>query len=289
MDIWRIIVEKHGVVSLLDMLEFAAKDFAEISYTFGIILGESNKLFSQDPNVLGNALGQLLVHASHLGLDVTTQHLISLIGEMCKENPENLKHFQGTNKMVFTAPIDTARMLYHIESLHSTMLAELGSSVFKAVPKERKAYCDPKWLAETEIPTKFPTSLTEFQRAGNCYAFGQPTACVFHSMRALEPCLNALAGYFGVSFSQENWQKVIQEIETKVRCLGNQAKSQKKLEDEKFFGGATAELYFVKNAWRNHVAHTRDSYGDDEAFRVMQHAVQFVESLCPRLGEPSVL
>ncbi len=282
-----MIVEKQGVVSLLDMLNFAAHDFVEISYKFGIVLGESKRLLSQDPDILGNSFGQLLVHASHLGLDVTTQHLISLIEEMCKKNPENVKHFMETKELVFSGPIDAERTLYHIESLYSTMLAELGSSVFKAVPKERKTYCDPRWLAETETPTKFPTSFTEFQRAGNCYAFGQPTACVFHSMRALEPCLNSLADHFGISFSQENWQKVIQEIETKVRSLGNQPKSQQKLEDEKFFGNATAQLYFIKNAWRNHVAHTRDSYSDDEALRVMQHTVRFVESLCPKLSEPT--
>ena len=62
-------------------------------------------------------------------------------------------------------------------------------------------------------------------------------------------------------------------------------KSAQKSEDEKFFGAATAHLYFVKNAWRNHVAHTRDSYSDGEALKVMQRTADFVESLCGRLSE----
>jgi hypothetical protein len=104
-------------------------------------------------------------------------------------------------------------------------------------------------------------------------------------MRSLEPALSALAAPFGVSASHDNWQNIIEQIESKARNLGQQPKSQQKIDDETFYGGATSHLYFVKNAWRNHVAHTRDSYSDDEAVKIMQRSLEFVESLCPRLHE----
>jgi hypothetical protein len=104
-------------------------------------------------------------------------------------------------------------------------------------------------------------------------------------MRALESGLTALAKPFNVSSAHENWQNIIEQIESAVRALGNQTKSQQKIDDEKFFGAAVSHLYFVKNAWRNHVAHARDNYGDDEALRILQHSQEFIESLCPRLQE----
>jgi hypothetical protein len=105
-------------------------------------------------------------------------------------------------------------------------------------------------------------------------------------MRALEPALTALAKPFPhISPTHENWQNIIEQIETAVRAIGQQPKSQQKIDEEKFFGAAASHLYFVKNAWRNHVAHARDSYSDDEAVKVLSRTLEFIESLCPRLQE----
>jgi plasmid stabilization system protein ParE len=286
MSIWSIIVEKQGVVSLLDMLEFAARDYLELAHQIGLFMGFScgRKI---EPQELTEGFPKLVEEANRLGLVATREHLAQFVLELVKENPGKAKFLSNGLLQVSDSILATPRLCHHIEAIYTSLRAELDGTLLKAIPREKNMYCGSAWLANTKIPGHFPSSFTELQRAGNCYAFGQPTACVFHSMRALEPCLNSLADHFGISFSQENWQKIIQEIETKVRSLGNQPKSQQKLEDEKFFGNATAELYFVKNAWRNHVVHTRDSYSDDEALRVMQHTVQFVESLCPKLSEPT--
>lgn len=264
------------------MLEFAAVEFVELSHRFGRLLGQSEQ---PDPDILGESLNYLLEHGPRLGLAVTVQHVYSLFAEVVGEHPERVT-MTGNKVASIKGQVSIERGKHHVEQLYRTMIAEMETILFRAVPKERVPYCDPKWLSDTKIPEHFHTALSEFQRAGNCYALGEPTATVFHSMRAMEPGLNSLADRFGVSYEHDNWQNIIQDIEAKVRDLGKLPKSPQKVEDEKFFGAAASQLYFVKNAWRNHVAHTRDSYSDKEAIMIMQHCVQFIESLCPRLREP---
>jgi hypothetical protein len=280
------------------MLEFAARDFIEISHRLGLMLGFVKRhSASTDPatlqktleDLLQNVFGDLLKNGSNIGLAVTTEQLISLLKEHHENAPEEIKQRNRENiqrgNLVIGGQLDMTRAAYYAETLYSTMRAELSSISFKAIHKERTRFSNATWLNNSVIESKFPTSFKELDRAGTCYALGQPIASVFHSMRALEPALAALATPFGVSASHENWQNIIEQIESKVRNLGQQPKSQQKSDDEKFFGAATSHLYFVKNAWRNHVAHMRDSYSDDEAAKVMQHSLEFIESLCSRLQE----
>lgn len=289
----------YGVVSLLAMLEFAAKDFVEISYRFGLVLGFMKRHSAGiDPalvkkgfeDTMQNVFGDLLKNGSNLGLTVTTEQLLSFLKEHHENAPEEMKQRNLENikrkEFIIAGQIDMARAAYHAETLYSTMRAELSSISFKAIPKERTRYANSEWLKNSAIESKFPTSFKELDRAGTCYALGQPTASVFHSMRALEPALSALAKPFPhISTTYEYWQKIIEQIEAAVVALGQQPKSQQKIDDEKFFGSATSHLYFVKNAWRNHVMHARDSYSDDESVKILSHTLEFIESLCPRLQE----
>ena len=266
------------------MLEFAAKEFLELAGEIGAFLGAfCNK--SKGTDLPTNRFGKLLSEANRLGLVATRDTIEKFIAEVAKANPGKTRLLEEGILKIEDASVETSRLCYFAEAIQTTLQAELSAILFKSVPKERAQYLAPEWLKRSPISSKYPTSLREIKKAGECYALGQPTASVFHSVRALEPALGSLAAHFGIEFSQENWQKVIQQVESEIRKLGNQQKSQKKLEDERFFGSAASHLYFVKNAWRNHVAHTRESYSDIEALQVMEHTVQFVESLCPRLSE----
>jgi hypothetical protein len=268
-------------VSLLDMLEFAARPYLEITHRFGLLLAIGKP---PDPDVVRDLWSDLLKETARLDLPVTKELIVCLFENIAKENPTKVTcssdgfEFKGAH-----LPLD--RMKHHVESIYKTLTAELGSVLLRVIPREKAKYAGSGWLSGSDIRSKFPTSITELERGARCYAFGEPTACVFHSMRALEPGLAALAKPFNVSASHDNWQNIINEVEAAIRGLGALPKSQQKIEDEKFFGGAVAHLYFIKNAWRNHVAHTRDSYSDDEARKVLDRSKDFVESLCPRLRE----
>lgn len=264
-------------------MDFAAHEFIEISHRFGLLLGRN----STDPDVLQRSLSSLLEHSHAIGLRVTHAQLVAMVLEITNDQPQSvdLKRLKEERWLDLKATPDQKRLVHHIELLYSTMLAEMKSISFRSVPPDRSRFCDPKWLSDTDIPNKFPISFIELQRSGDCYSLGQPTAAVFHSMRALESGLAALAEEFTIPHVQSNWQNLIEQIEAAIRKLGTQSKSQQKLDDEKFFGSAAAHLYFVKNAWRNHVSHMRESYSDGEALKILQNTYQYIESLCPRLRE----
>lgn len=240
-----------------------------------------------EADVIGKALGDLLEHCTRLGLRVTAQHVVSYMLEL-SGSPDATKSLM---KGVFSVKgsLDRDRAAYHLETIYATLVAELGSLKCMAIPKERAQYLDSQWLKKSSLVDKFPTSARELERAGNSYAKGEPTACVFHAMRALEPALAALASPFGISTAHENWHNIIQQIEANIRKLGDQPKTEQKIDDETFFGKAASYLYFVKNAWRNHVAHARESYSDGEANKVLERTREFIDSLCPKLGEASMI
>jgi hypothetical protein len=267
----------------MDMLEFSAREYIELSYQFGLILGTIGKR-PADAEAWGEALGNLKQDFSTLGLIVTREHFGRMMIEIIKANPGKLT-LEGGKVSIKDASFDTERLCHHMEAVYATMKAELGSVLLKVIPRERARYSNSEWIKDSVIQPAFPTSFKEMDRAGISYALGQSTASVFHSMRALEPALSALAAHFGISCAHDNWQNVIEQIESAVRSLGQLPKSPQKIADEKFFGGATSHLYFAKNAWRNHVAHARDSYSDDEARKILSHTLEFIESLCPRLHE----
>lgn len=264
------------------MLEFSASRFVELSHRFGLLLGQYRK--NPDPDVLKNSLTYLCENSEALGLHVTHSLIIRLFSELAQQNPSRVM-FQDGRLAINDAQLDTDRIVHHVETLYNTMISELDSIRFRAIPVDRISYFGGEWLSNTYIVNNFPTALRELQSAGRCFALGESTAAVFHATRALESGLGSLAKYFNKDFSNANWQIIIEQIESEIRNLGNQARSQQRIDDERFFGGAASHLYFVKNAWRNHVAHNRESYSDGEALSVINNTAQFIESLCPRLRE----
>lgn len=280
-----------GVVSLLTMLEFAARDYVEIAHRFGVVLATLRKFNPQQPQPpldLSDEFRKLTEEVNRLGLLVTREALGQFLLEVTKENPGSVKMFgEGENATFYFSNVglNNERTCHHLETIYSTLKAELRTTLFKVIPKEKAKYNDAGWLKGLELQSKFPTAFIELERGGICYSLGQSTASVFHSMRALECGLTALAKPFNISTVLDNWNTIIEQIEKAVRAIGAQPKSQQKSDDEQFFGAAASHLYFVKNAWRNHVSHRLESYSDDEALKVLMRTQEFSESLCARLQE----
>jgi hypothetical protein len=277
----------NGVVSLLTMLEFFARDYVQIAYEFGVILTNTKR--KAEPKLsdidLSASIGKLMGDANRLGLLVTREALGAFITELATMNPGTSK-LEGETIRIRNAKLDADRVCYHLETIYETLKAELRTTLFKVVPKEKVKYNDSEWLKSNyDLQSRFPTAFRELERGGICYSLGQPTASVFHSMRALESGLCALAKPFQIPTTLENWNTIIEQIEKAVRGLGAQAKSQLKSDDEKFYGAAAAHLYFVKNAWRNHVTHRLENYSDDDALKTLLRTQEFTESLCARLQE----
>jgi hypothetical protein len=139
-----------------------------------------------------------------------------------------------------------------------------------------------------DIWAKFPSSKDDTERATDCYALEQHTASVFHLMRVAEFGLRALAKKLHVKITHKgkacpieygDWEKVITEIKNKIalaRTLPAGLKKQTKLE---FYSDGADHCMFMKDIWRNNVAHTRKVYNDSEALAVLTRVKGFMAFL----------
>jgi hypothetical protein len=178
-----------------------------------------------------------------------------------------------------------------VKSIANGLQNNLSSRLFMFVPADRAQYFDDsnKWPNALKF-----SSATQFemQEAGNCYAAGRDTACVFHAMRVAEHGLRLLAKKLRVRLTNKkancpidfaDWEKVITEIKNKitaVRLLPVGPKRQEKLE---FFSDAGDHSLFMKDIWRNNVSHARRPYNQPEALGVMERVRDFMKFIGERL------
>lgn len=155
------------------------------------------------------------------------------------------------------------------------------------MPRNEAEYFNNQELFGEVVNQKFPKAVEDIKEAGNCYATGNNTACVFHLMRVVEHGLRALAKRLKVKFKSsielETWESIIKAIESEIHKIITQPKSRKRADDLEFYSGAAAQFRYFKDAWRNHVMHTRTSYDENQAMSVMAHVREFMQHLAIRL------
>ncbi len=269
-------VAPSGVVSLLDMLRFYADKFVRLAREIQTLHTEfQHELHSAEASepVPVDLLPSGIEHIHRLRDECSGALLTSAVDQVDRML-KSLK--KGTSARNFVG-------LMH--ELQNRIDDELTRKIIYYVESDRVTFCDPGWLVDSPIVASFPTAFKEIQSAGRCYAFGEAPASAFHSMRALEVALGALASHFGVDFQSTNWHPVIEKIESAIRDISKAQKSQQRLDDEKFFGGLGRHFMFLKNGWRNHVMHVREQYGDREARQMLDHVSDLITEMCPRLSE----
>lgn len=168
-----------------------------------------------------------------------------------------------------------------VEDLRDCIVFELQSQMFFSIPAHRQpAYLDHRaWFGETTID-RFPRIDGDVRDACQCYAFGQWTATVFHSMRILERGLHVLGNRYGVKWPEEkDWGAIIDLITKAIKSAGGSGGDPKKARILQADSEAAAQFHFIKNAWRNHVAHSKKDYDEQAAEQVLVHVRDFMRAL----------
>jgi hypothetical protein len=102
-------------------------------------------------------------------------------------------------------------------------------------------------------------------------------------MRVLEKGLKALATNLGVSFSipfdYQNWQNVIEQIEKEIGKLGTLPPGQPKTDKLRSYSEIAKQFHYFKDAWRNGVAHSRETYSPEQALSVFRHVKEFMQDI----------
>ena len=136
-------------------------------------------------------------------------------------------------------------------------------------------------FSDPEIERAFPSTIPEFERAGRCFAYDEPTACVFHLMRVLDYGLKSLAVNLGTTYDSQSWQTVGNYIETRMREK-YQTKTEEWKKSEPLYAEALTDIQAIGKSHRNPSLHRIDkTYDDREAY----HLITIVEGFMRHLAK----
>jgi hypothetical protein len=182
-----------------------------------------------------------------------------------------------------------AALSVHVQNCLWALEQEFLHHLFLYVPPEEANLFQNPLAGFTKSVEAFPSARKDMENASRCQALRQHTACVFHCIGVLQYGLYALADELQVSFSfplpMAEWCAIIDRIEAKIKELRNLPRSQAKDEILTFYSEAASQFRYLKDAWRNHVAHLRQDYDKREADGVLSHTQEFMEHLSTRLKE----
>lgn len=170
-----------------------------------------------------------------------------------------------------------------LRELSNNLIEELTQSQFLRIAADKRIlFKQSQPLFGVEVQNRFPDANIDISSASRCFALDEWTACVFHLMRVLEIGLRDLAKQIGLnseSMELENWKNVIDQVEKQIRLLEQTPKSPQKSANLQFYSEAASCFRHFKDAWRNHVSHSRANYSEREALAIYNNVMIFMHTL----------
>lgn len=151
-----------------------------------------------------------------------------------------------------------------IVHLVSRIKDELEQQNFYRVSPEDLSLYGQRELFGGQVAKKFKGTSADIESAGNCLALGQPTACVFHLMRAMEVAVRQLGRRLKVTITpQTTWRHMTGQMDAKIKNMSEKTGQQKRKKND--WEEARANLHHVGSVWRNNTMHPATSYTPSQA------------------------
>lgn len=178
---------------------------------------------------------------------------------------------------------ETDRELRH---LLDAVYAELSNQCIVFIPAHRAKFYEKSDILTEPARAAFPKANVELVTAGNAFAAGLSTACVFHCMRSLEYGIVALAGDVGAKLDgTENWKNALDKIDSQIKALADGPRQKDKPARLQFLNEAAGEFRHFKDGWRNYVSHNKVEYDESQALKTLEHVLSFTELISVQLSE----
>jgi hypothetical protein len=175
---------------------------------------------------------------------------------------------------------------HDVRVLRETLINELERRYVFIPDLERYQRHFDKSLGEA-VDLAFPDASSESRSAANTYIYDEATASVFHSIRAAEYGLLALARLLLPARQRKHldkleWGAIIKLLRSKIEELNQLGKKkqtpdrQKKLD---FYSEAIDQCVYFKNLWRDDTMHARGNYEGPDALKALTHVEEFMKLL----------
>ena len=262
-------------LSLLDMLKAHAVGFYKIAIGMEELrayakLRSAVKVDASDRAKFEELLASMKQECKKLELHYTLA--------MVRSIEANYKNKVAETDTYFSKGYIESDLLHDLNTLDMSFSNELGSDLIFRIASNKNEYFEKDALFGSEVTNAFPSATDNIRNAGTCFAVEQWDASVFHLMKTLERALHALATKFSIPFEHETWNKVIEQIEKRVRSMDSSFGSDWK-DKKKFYSEAASQFMFLKEAWRNYVTHVGDVYDEGKALSVLTHVRVVMQAL----------
>lgn len=176
-----------------------------------------------------------------------------------------------------SSPASFAELSALTGELKNVFSFELNRVEMYCLNRGAGAYYSPKEpLFGREVEARIPAGNDDISEAGKCFAVGRYTASVFHLMRAMESAVKALSTDLGVGNVEREWGKLLSDIHKMIEAMPKGA-------ERNNWSQVHANLYHVKQAWRNETMHPKATYTEEEAREVFDAMKAFMRHLASML------
>jgi hypothetical protein len=185
-----------------------------------------------------------------------------------------------------------------LQQILGAVYNNLKSRKFMYVPREQAGFWNNLELFGDDFLIGFPrAAVLEMTEAGNCYASGRWTACVFHAMRVAEHGLRRLARRLRVTIKSKgktcpleygDWEQVITATRNKITELRKLPRGPKREDQLQFYSDMASHGEYIKDIWRNETSHTRRQYNQSESLAALKRVEDFVRPLAKGEADAAV-
>jgi hypothetical protein len=261
-------LQPFKIVSLWDMLRFHAEKFVQLC---SALTGLSEYIAQQKKQGKLDQLSPVSPERNKAWRDLTKM-LEDVNLTMSAASAKRLGDLLHADK-----EIDAEQLKSLVDHLNFTVTDELQQHLFVMVPVNHAQFYDKKGtILGKELIGNFQELTRDAAEAGNCYALGRYTACVFHLSRLLEGSIQKLATELGATkegqpldVKNEDWF----QIEVSIgKVINNWPKGEKKTKYSKVLSSLSA----LRGGWRNTTMHPGDGYSDEEAEALIKFTKQFL-------------
>jgi hypothetical protein len=197
--------------------------------------------------------------------------------------------------------IDYSSASADLRNAADSIMSEIWKRKYIEVHADLSDFVNNDVLFGTEVNNAYPSAKFDIREAGNCLAVEAGTAAVFHLMRAVEWGLRALCRHLGIYRTRRmkksgkrkyapieyaQWEKMLDDVHLRVDANINKLGQGKRKQDlQQFYYPLLRDLKGFKDAWRNHVMHTRAAYEPKDAAAIFEHVKRFMSTLATKVSE----
>jgi hypothetical protein len=200
-------------------------------------------------------------------LQAQAQRLLSRVRD--KESAEVIQALTLDFMNGFNRRLDSAELLM-LNDIETDLFTDATKCLCKFPLHEGLAVCE-----------------EEFNLAGKSLAVGLSTAAIFHAMRSVEASLHVMCRTLNISFPGgiqiQDWIVLTEKIRVELDVVQKIPRSIQKANAQKCLAELLIPADGFRLAWRNHVAHAREKYENDEARAVLGHVAEYLRRLSSAL------